>query len=111
MKLSEAISLGSMLTPQAVGTFEDARGGRCALASAVNAVGRSLSVLGNYDEWTWTRRSTNCPECRRPAPVAYVIIHLNDHHLWNRERIAQWVAEIEPTEDTSLEAEEFAPAV
>ena len=110
MRLSEAISLGSMLTPQAVGTFEDARGGRCALASAVDAVGRSLSVLGNYDEWKWTKRSTNCPECQRPAPVAYVIMHLNDHHLWNRERIAQWVAEIEPTEDTSFEGEEFAMA-
>jgi hypothetical protein len=38
-------------------------------------------------------------------------MHLNDHHLWTRERIAQWVAEIEPTEATSPEGEEFAAAV
>jgi len=51
MKLSEAISLGSMLTSQAIGTFQDARGGRCALASAIDAIGQSPAALRSYEEW------------------------------------------------------------
>ena len=108
MKLSEAISLGSMLTPQAIGAFVDARGGRCALASAVHAIGHSLHALGYYDEWKWTKRNTDCPECGGSASVAYLIAHLNDRHRWNRNRIAQWVAMIEPTDETSPAGEEFA---
>ena len=111
MKLSDAISLGSMLTSQAVGTFVDARGGRCALASAVDAIGRPVQALRNYSEWKWTMRSTACPECGGMAPVANVIAHLNDKHRWNRGRIARWVAAIEPTEETSSDGEEFASAV
>jgi hypothetical protein len=34
MKLSEAISLGAMLSPQAFGFLEDAQGRRCALGAA-----------------------------------------------------------------------------
>ena len=108
MKLSEAISLGSILTPQAIGAFVDARGGRCALASAVHAIGHSLHALRYSEEWKWTKRNTDCPECGSRASVAHVIAHLNDRHLWNRNRIAQWVAMIEPTEETSPEGEEFA---
>jgi len=112
VKLSDAISLGSMLTSQAVGTFVDVRGGRCALASAVHAIGQSGQGLRNYSEWKWTMRSTTCPECGGVAPVANVIAyHLNDRHRWNRGRIAQWVATIEPTEETSSEGEEFASVV
>jgi hypothetical protein len=111
MKLSEAISLGSMLTPQAIGTFQDARGGRCALASAIDAIGQSPAAFRSYEEWIWTKRMTNCPACGRMASIPVVIAHLNDQHTWNRDRIAQWVATIEPTEETSSEGEEFASAV
>jgi hypothetical protein len=41
MKLSEAISLGSMLCPQAFGKFVDEEGGRCALGTAMAAFGSS----------------------------------------------------------------------
>ena len=111
VKLSDAISLGSMLTPQAVGTFKDALGGRCALGSAVHAIGHSVYSLKDYNEWKWTMRRTACPECATMATVANVIAHLNDRHRWSRARIARWVAAIEPTEDTSADGEEFASVV
>jgi hypothetical protein len=101
MKLSEAIALGSMITPQAIGTFEDARGARCALAAAADAVGKSVLTLYSYDGWTWIKGINSCPACGGKAPTAEVISHLNDRHGWTRIRIARWVAEIEPCKDVS----------
>jgi len=97
MKLSEAIFLGSMLTPQAIGAFEDARGGRCALAAACEATGRPALALYTCDSWRWIKRLNDCPECGGKAPTAELISHLNDKHGWSRVQIAKWVAAIEPT--------------
>ena len=99
MKLSEAIFLGSMLTPQAIGSFEDTRGGRCALAAACEATGRSVLALYTCDSWRWIKRLNNCPECGGKAPTAELISHLNDKHRWSRVQIAKWVAAIEPTRE------------
>jgi hypothetical protein len=34
-----------------------------------------------------------CPEgCKKSLILAAMIIHLNDDHQWDRERIAAWVA-------------------
>lgn len=105
MKLSDAISLGSMLNPQAVGAFYDARGSTCAWASALEATG--LSVPDK--EWSWTRRPTNCPECHgKTLRVVDAIIHLNDFHRWSRYQIAEWISRIEPTDETSSSGEEFS---
>lgn len=57
MKLSEAISLGAMLTPQAIGHFVDTNGGHCAWASASEAVGGTTTSI-MHDEWKWTKRMT-----------------------------------------------------
>ena len=105
MKLSEAISLGAMLTPQAIGSLVDARGGHCAWASALDAVGHSRNIC---EEWKWTERIIRCPACQAPSLVSSTIAHLNDQHLWTRHRIAEWVSTIEPTEETSREGEEFS---
>jgi len=102
MKLSEAITLGAMLTPQAVGHFIDARGGRCAWASAIDATGRGQKG------WSWTKRTVNCPDCGITNPAVIIVIHLNDTHRWSRHRIAEWISTIEPTEQTSAEGEEFS---
>jgi len=104
MKLSEAISLASVLSPQAIGRFEDDGGGRCALASAFEAIGQSPV---EYAEWNWAKRVSTCPVCGRKTRIAYLIMHLNDRHRWNRERIAQWVAAVEPTEQTPPDGEEY----
>jgi hypothetical protein len=111
MKLSEAISLGAILTPQAIGHLIDARGGRCAWASAFDAVGHAMTATYMHEEWAWTRRIVNCPLCRATAPVTDTIVHLNDKHRWTRQSIAEWVSTIEPTEQTSPEGEEFSYAV
>src|SRR5208282_848865 len=54
-------------------TFVDARGGRCALASAVHAIGRPGQALRNYSEWKWTLRSTACPECSVRETTTFVV--------------------------------------
>jgi hypothetical protein len=110
MKLSEAISLGAMLSPQAIGDFIDAHGGHCAWAAALDAAGHASTTIYKYDEWKWARRTINCPGCKLAAPVAYVIVHLNDAHRWSRSRTAEWVSTVEPTEETSFEGEEFSSA-
>jgi hypothetical protein len=33
-----------------------------------------------------------CPACaKKRLPLGAIIIHLNDHHQWTREQIAQWL--------------------
>ena len=59
MKLSEAISLGSTLNPQAFGKVVDARGGRCAWGAAFEAMG----LMAPDQEWSWTTRVVKCPHC------------------------------------------------
>ena len=35
-----------------------------------------------------------CPACaQKRLPIGAIIIHLNDHHQWSREQIAQWLRE------------------
>jgi hypothetical protein len=107
MKLSEAISLGAMLSPQAFGYFVDAGGGRCALGAAKAAIGQST----DYSEWKWASRVVNCPACGGMLPAIYAISHLNDLHQWPRQQIAEWVYTIEPHHETASlgeNGEEFA---
>lgn len=101
MRLSEAISLGAMLSPQA---------SHCAWAAAFDAVGHSSTTIYKYDEWKWTWRTIKCPGCKVAGRVADMIVHLNDAHRWSRSRIAEWVSMVEPTEETSSDGEEFSLA-
>ena len=33
-----------------------------------------------------------CPACaKKRLPIGAIIIHLNDHHQWSRQQIAQWL--------------------
>ena len=35
-----------------------------------------------------------CPACsQKRLPIGAIIIHLNDHHQWSRQQIAQWLRE------------------
>jgi hypothetical protein len=105
MKLSEAISLGAMLSPQAFGHLEDPHGGRCALGAAMHAVGQPT----DYSEWKWASRIANCPACSGTLPAIFAISHLNDLHQWPRQQIAEWVSTIEPQNETASESgEEFS---
>jgi hypothetical protein len=100
MRLSEAIRLGAMMSPQAFrALFTD--DGTCALGGALLAVGATgepaLRSVRNRWPWAFTV-SANCPSCGRSCHVFGVITHLNDNHRWPREQIATWVAGIEPSD-------------
>jgi hypothetical protein len=100
MKLSEAILLGAMMSPQAFrALFRDE--GACALGAALLAVGpiSEPAIRSVLKRWPWAMTvSTDCPGCGHSCPVFGVITHLNDTHRWTREQIAEWVASIEPAE-------------
>jgi hypothetical protein len=117
LKLSDAIRLGAMSLKPLVGRTvlydtNDTLVGACALAGALHAIGWccvSLDMNTIWKAWPWMsktddacaynvdgRRFVQCPACRREDPVIDVIVELNDEHLWTRERIADWVATIEP---------------
>lgn len=119
MKLSEAIRLGAMMGPQVRGTFSKGNA-TCALGAAALAGGcrfelpregafptrgnrpATMSVIFPY-EWMVIKQEHVCPEphrvrFRKPMLVSRLIPHLNDYHGWSRERIADWVATIEPAE-------------
>ena len=35
-----------------------------------------------------------CPACeKKRLPISAIIIHLNNHHQWTRQQIAQWLRE------------------
>ena len=102
-KLSEAIRLGAMVIPQTCGY----KG--CAIGAAVYAIGRhhqynpDYQVKGVPEEagtaWPFihTLRVTH-PIHRYEEVLRIVISDLNGYfHLgWTRERIAAWVATVEP---------------
>src|SRR3990167_5369093 len=96
MKLSEAIRLGAMMGPQTCFW------GGCALSAACDAIGQLRTHLTISAHWPWVHQ-----ECRSPinqnlfGPVWMIIEALNGFEtiIWTRERIASWVATIEPKED------------
>jgi hypothetical protein len=117
MKLSDAILLGSTMRPQIRRRFSDGEG-TCAMGAAFDGVG-ILDVIvstkygnermaliesqfpGAYSAWKYScpcegaARRTECSDLRW---LAYMVTHLNDDHFWTRERIASWVASVEPQE-------------
>ena len=100
LKLSEAIRLGAMIRPQVHGEVF-AAGGSCAVGAALEAIG---VPYGDYtgdealaDVWPQAWPSDTalivCPVCSHRADFANIIAHINDDHMWTREKIADWVAE------------------
>jgi hypothetical protein len=128
MKLSEAIRLGSMLKPQAFNELA-ADGKTCALGAAYEAVGMAIDARWGTQEEIQQRKA----RIRAEFPLIYqsdlafvapcgclggtlhftdvgaAIIHLNDHHRWSREQIADWVATIEPQEAAEDVSRAWAP--
>jgi hypothetical protein len=98
MKLSAAILLGSTLREQCFGR-NFIGGGSCAFGAAYEALGYDQFNFPDYSNfWPWLDVPVECPVCGGLAPTAATIIsaHLNDDHKWTRERIAEWVATVEP---------------
>jgi len=105
-ELAEAIRFGARRrSEQAFGEYYQGRHASCALGAAYEGLYRLPEELGQLHpkrlDRLWeclegTIRS--CPEgCRKRLILAAMIIHLNDDHRWDRERIATWVAGTGPT--------------
>jgi hypothetical protein len=100
--------MGSMVRPQEFGhlmTFQ----GSCALGAAFEAVGL-LNVMHRPSDphpempESWElEKPTRCPACNRTTDdeMVFLITHLNDHHRWTREQIADWI-------ETNIEAKQPA---
>lgn len=91
MKLSEAIRIGSTLAPQGFGRYKDVAGRTCALGAAQAASALRNEIVENGSECA----PSPCECYGTIYPVESVIIHLNDHHRWTREQIADWVETVE----------------
>lgn len=108
MILSEAIRLGSMLHPQAFGKLwcerRDGlfgpyiRESTCALGAAFEAVGGYEAR--DFTPWSLFSVSAACPQCGVEATVSNQITHLNDDHRWTRERIADFIEELEQQQNS-----------
>ncbi len=103
MRLSEAILLGSTISEPCHSIlkieYTDGRMATCALGSAGLAIG-DCSYGGVEQAFPWTLDDwRRCPECSNESSTFPLIHHLNDAHCWTRERIAEWVATIEPKEE------------
>lgn len=109
MPLSQAIRLGAMMRPQCVGGWMDGDGA-CALSAAAMAVGIE-PVMFLIDQrlivdYCAIRRRWPVLDLRVPgpvdgfeAPVYELIYDLNDYFGWSRERIADWVEQIEQQQE------------
>lgn len=96
---STAIREGAKLRPQAFGSgFRDHKS--CALSAGAEAVCGSPrtchlnEVLAeHYAYMDETREISWCPanHCATTVNLSDMVIHLNDHHNWTRERIADWL--------------------
>lgn len=112
MKLSEAIRLGAMMSEQA---FDDeTEGKRCALQAAQDAVALQPLGMDHKSETYYAALSEQWPILdelfENPAggdmeELTSCIFNLNDTHEWSRERIAAWVATIEPQDEPTAAKE------
>jgi hypothetical protein len=99
-ELADAILAGARRRPlQSFGEYYKGRNSSCALGAAYEGIyrlpreaegikPRRLDLL--FDCLDNTVRV--CPACgRKRLPLGAIIIHLNDHHEWTREQIAEWL--------------------
>lgn len=109
LKLSEAIRLGAMLTPQGFGNDALSGEARCALGAAAAAAGMqcifTLHLL--VERWPFLHTEVAYPtsthrrirlETTRAGDLLLLrsaIWRLNDVSGWTREQIADWVETIE----------------
>lgn len=106
-ELADAIRFGARRRPeQAFGEYYEGRHASCALGAAYEGMYRLPEEVGHLHPKRLDRlfdclegTSRRCPEgCKKNLMLAAMIIHLNDDHRWDRERIAAWVAEGAPAE-------------
>lgn len=124
LSLSEAIRMGAMLKPQAIGG--GSYFGSCALRAAAEAVGIKdipPNVLDYYAlkrQFPILRKSVIAPigtvDAGDKEQLCTVIFVLNDIDKWTREQIAAWVEQFEEPSipevaDEMAQSLEFAGAL
>jgi len=101
-ELAAAIRLGAKRRPlQAHGSYFEGLRGSCALGAAYEGMYRlpadSDALRPRHLERLFDCLENSmrpCPEgCRKRIPLGAMIVHLNDDHVWTRERIAEWIAD------------------
>ena len=103
-ELASAIRAGASRRPeQAFGDYFVGRRASCALGAAYEGMYR---LAANMDGQRPTKDLTaffdclegiirSCPVegCKKRLLLSAMIVHLNDHHEWSREKIADWLEE------------------
>ena len=117
MRLSEAIRLGAMISPQTRGHFfrravcnKESVIATCALGAAALAVGGSIFHFAGPAHSRWPILGVLVPERELPAGMvaprslrlADVIIMLNDKEGWPRTEIADWVDQFETRQQSEV---------
>lgn len=105
-ELAEFILEGAGRRPeQAFGDYYRGKTASCALGAAYEAMYRlPVNADGKRPtrdlDWFFNCLDTvkACPgdACRKRLSLAALLVHLNDDHLWTRERIAEWLATTAP---------------
>lgn len=106
MRLWEAILEGCKLSTQCRGKLvSDDLMSTCAMGAAFVAVGAIIKGVVQTGRTmiemfpvTGSVGRLRCPEAcieLQTGGVVDVVVHLNDHHNWERERIAYWLRDIE----------------
>lgn len=103
IKMSEAIRIGSMLTEQTYycqfkRDSETNKEYTCALGAALVGVygdsARHHLLSKTFPRKIWESPGKKCPvaTCSNGVlSIANTIAHLNDRHVWKREKIADWL--------------------
>ena len=112
MRLSDAIALGRMILRPLGGTFNDGKGGGCALGMAYMAAGLDpykelFSAMQCEPGWKWIENTLFVLPCGctgyNKLYALSTIVHLFDIHVmhlgdWTLDQLIDWVRSVEPPE-------------
>ena len=118
MRYSEAMRLGAMASGQAFYKLCDEAGNTCAQGAVLLArgitdfrEGRAWMRPDIQDFVQFLKTDAICPVRSERNYVCNIIAFLNNDQRWSRERIADWVATIEPREEPRPETVQVEPSL
>ena len=103
-ELASAIRAGASRRPdQAFGDYFVGSRASCALGAAYEGMYRLANDMSGqrptrdltsfFDCLEGTIRACPIEGCKKRLILSAMIVHLNDHHEWSREKIADWLEE------------------